>query len=396
VDSSLLAHSILAPSSAGIWGKEDGCTGYVLMSQMYPETEPNQDSLDGEASHEIGEFIINEARQGRTVSDAGLLGLTAENGVEFTEEMIDGARLYAEDVINVMRTTGIFGNGLLVEKRLKMPQIHEVMFGTTDCVIYDGSRGEIWIWDYKFGYEIVEPYMNYQAISYLAGVINHFNIDGITDQNIKVHVRIAQPRAFHRKGPIREWSFTLSDIRGDINILTKNAAIALSDDATTRTGPHCRHCEARHSCEAALNAGARLFEICTKPTPLDMSHKALGLNLVLIKRAIKQLRALETGFEQQIESLVKAGNDVPYWLLESGKGRETWCKPPAEVTQLCDALEIESRKEIESLKTPNQIRQEMKKSNIDESVIKGYSHKPNTGLKLVEDNGDKAKMFFGE
>lgn len=386
-----MSHSILPPSSAGIWGKPDGCTGWVLMAQTYPETEETVEAREGTASHEIGAEIITDAKTNnrhRTAKD--WVGTTASNGVIITEEMYEAAKEYGDDVARTMRKLGVFGGpGLRIEQRVEIPRVHAINWGTPDCSIYHKPSNALYVWDYKFGFEVVEAFENWQAIDYVAGLLDELEIDGHVDQFTTVHIRIAQPRAFHRDGTIREWKVLASELRAHINILSSNAHKALGPDAEFNTGSHCKHCPGRHACPAALKAGTGLYEVATKPVPVELSPEALGVQLAIVKRARKQLEYLESGFEEQAKGLIRSGSMVPGWSVEEGIGREAWAKPIEEVIALGDMLEFDLRKPVAAI-TPNQA----KKLGVDEAVITAYSTKPRTGLKVVPDNGNKAKQVF--
>lgn len=387
-----MTHSIIPPSSAGIWGKPNGCTGWVVMAQTYPETEESEESREGTATHEIGADIITDGKTGtahrHTARD--WVGITASNNVVFTEEMFEAAKLYADDVINEMRSRSIFGGpNLGIEAPVTAKRIHELSFGTCDAFLYDRNKNELLIWDFKFGYEIVEAFENWQAINYACGILEALEIDGIDDQSLTVSIRIVQPRAFHRDGPIREWVVKGSDLRGYFNTLSANAHEALGPNAVYRTGSHCKHCSGRHACPAALKAGLALYEVVTKPIPAELSPEAMGLQLSLIKRARKQLEYLESGFEEQLKSVVRGGTSVPGWMVEPKFGREKWNKPLEEVFALGDMLGHDLR-EPKAI-TPNAAR----KLGVDDAVITAYSIKPNSGVALVPDTGNKAKSIFG-
>lgn len=387
-----MSHSILPPSSAGIWGKPDGCTGWVLMAQTYPETEETVEAREGTASHEIGAEIITDAKTNRVQRHTAKdwVGITASNGVLLTEEMFDAAKEYADDVITVMRRTGVFGGpDLRIEQPVQIPRVHEINWGTPDCSIYHKLGNALYVWDYKFGFEVVEAFENWQAIDYVAGLLDELEINGHLDQHTKVHIRIAQPRAHHRDGTIREWVVMASDLRGHINTLSANAHKALGPDAEFHTGNHCKHCPGRHACEPALKAGLGMYELTAKPVPVELSAEALGVQLAIVKRARKQLEYLESGFEEQVKGIIRSGALVSGWAVEQGFGRETWGKPIAEVIALGDMLDFDLRKPVDAI-TPNQA----KKLGVDEAVITAYSTKPRTGLKIVSDNGNKAKQVF--
>ena len=385
------AHSILAPSAAGIWGKLDGCTGWAAMSQMYPDSENSEAALEGEAGHEIAEDLVKQFRQGQILKPVDhYVGKKASNGVVYDEDMYSGALIYALDISNVMRESGVFSDKFTgIEDRLTMEDIHPELFGTCDFWLFDGHRRKLYVYDFKYGYGVVEPYENWQAMCYVKGVLNKLNLNGLESQDITVHIRIGQPRTFHREGQVREWVVPLTELRGYFNILTQHAAQALSENAITCSGSHCRYCTARHSCEAALTAGMNLYEVATTPTPLDLSPMALGVQLNILKRAKEQLDYLYSGMEEQIRTLQSTGIDVPYWTLEAGVGREKWTKPADEIIALGKLLKTDLEKEPEAI-TPAKAR----KLGIDDAVISAYSTKPSTGLKLVPDNGNKAKQVF--
>ncbi len=359
------------------------------MAQIYPETEESVPSREGTASHEIGAELIMDAGTNamKHQTAADWVGITASNGVVFTEEMYDAAKIYADDVIAVMGSTR--GTDIRIEQRVEVPTVHEINWGTPDCSIYHKESNTLYLWDYKFGYEVVEAFENWQAINYVAGLLDELELDGDLNPHTKVSIRIAQPRAFHRDGSIREWTILASELRGYIKTLHDNAHEAAGPSPRFSTGSHCKHCPGRHACPSALKAGTRLYEASTKSVPVELSAEALGVQLAIVKRARKQLEYLESGFEEQAKSLIRSGALVPGWVVEQSIGREKWGKPIAEVIALGDMLEFDLRKPVDAI-TPNQA----KKLGVDEAVITAYSTKPRTGLKIVSDNGNKAKQVF--
>lgn len=388
-----MTHSIIAPSAAHIWGKPDGCTAYPLMAVTYPETEESDASREGTAAHELGFMMIESATlaQGSFPRLEDVEHEEAENGVLFTEEMYDGAKIYADDVIKVMRSHGVFGGEHFgLEEKLKAPGIHALSEGTPDCYLYSEKTLELFVWDFKFGYEVVEAFENWQTINYMSGILDKFNIDGFLDQKITVRIRIVQPRAYHREGVIREWAITAAGLRGYFNTLRANAHISLSDKAVARSGSHCKHCSARHTCDAALRGGVALYEAATHPTPLNISPEALGVLYNVVLRARKQLEALETGYEAQIKNLIRSGVSVPGLRVDSTTGREKWSKSLEEVESMGSMLgkDLVEKKLI----TPNQAR----KLGIDGKVISAYSEIPHTGYRVVPDDGSKARFIFSQ
>lgn len=377
------AHSILPPSSAKIWSR---CTGWVGMAQKVPDLrEDDETALAGEASHQIGEKLIHRGIKNLT-DPVEWVGAIADNGVVINEEMVEAAELYAEDALRIFKAAELVGGGISygIESKVQIPTIHELCFGTTDKWLYAPIPDELIIWDYKFGFLIVEAFENEQALCYLSGLIKLLGLNPQT----RVRVRIVQPRAAHSEGPIREWSFLVAQVQGQLSNLAAKAKIAMSSDAKLQTGSHCRYCHARYACPEALKAGMGYYEMAGYPVPVTLSPEALGLQNAIVTRAIEQLTGLKTGYDEQIKALQKTGTVIPGWGLEPAVGRETWSRSVEEVVQLGDLMQKDLRKP--GVKTPNQAR----KLGIDDEVITAYSHRPNNGVKLVQDDGTLARRIF--
>lgn len=371
-----MPHSILAPSAAHIWGKPDGCTGYVLMAQVSPDVE-GPEAVEGSRFHDFVKGLIDGE------------GFYPDWSA-VPSEIIQAADLCVDDVNSVLEKHPLSSNDVVfgTEVKLAIPSIHGYCFGTLDCFLYDRATRELFIWDFKFGYGVVEVFENWQMICYAAGLFDELPIDGHEDQRTTVHFRIIQPRAFHRDGPIREWSVPAWKLREEIHELRKNAAIALGNDSITRSGNHCRYCPARHSCRAALDAGIGFYELATTPTPLDLSPEAVGTQLAIVQRAHDQLGYVRTGLEEQATSLIRSGENVPGFILESGAGRETWTESPETVKALGEMCGVDLDKH--ALVTPNQARE----LGVDKDMVALYAERPSRGMKLVADDGTRAREIF--
>jgi hypothetical protein len=130
-----------------------------------------------------------------------------------------------------------------------------------------------------------------------------------------------------------------------------------------------------------------LLEVTGVPMPVELSAEAMGVQLSIIKRALKQLEYLESGFEEQIAGKIRSGNSVPGWTLRDGKGRLGWSKSTDEIIAMGDMFGVDLRKS--DTITPTQA----KKLGLDEAVVAAYSERPNTGLKLVADDNKAKKVF---
>lgn len=381
-----MAHSILPPSSAGIWGKPGGCTGSVLMSQAFPDTE-GPEAIEGKKFHGLIEYMLLSYKVGENIqAEPGHI----ESLYGYTDEITEAAKLCRDDVIEVVEAyPEIRAKDWNVEAEVKAPRIHDLSYGTVDAHLYARKQRHLYVWDFKFGYGVVEVFENWQLINYAAALFDEFGIDGIADQCLTVHMRVIQPRAFHRDGPIREWEIIGSDLRGYFNQLRINAKVALSDKAETHSGVQCRYCSARHACKTALDAGLELYEVANRTTPINLSPEELGIQFGIVQRARKQMEYLESGLQEEILGRIRAGVSVPGWFAETGRGRERWKVPNEEIRALGDLLGFELG--INGAITPYQAR----KLGIDTSVLSVYVETPQRGIKLVADDGSQARRIFG-
>lgn len=387
-----MTHSILPPSSADMWVR---CDGWAIVTQSFPESDDTDAARQGTAAHEVAsQFIESYSRGGAYNPKAGDV---TSNGVTIDNEMLDACELYADNVRSVMMQTRIFGGPFLgIEQALTMPDINPLSFGTSDCFIYDFENKIMYLWDFKYGFDPVEVFENWQLVNYSAGVIQWLkeHTPFLTEfhMGMKIVFRIAQPRSFHRDGPIREWTTTLGDLmmmHGMYDQLRESAAANLSGAGETQSGSHCKYCPARHGCQSAISAGVRLYEVASQALPLELSNDAIATQLTIVKRAVKHLESIEKALEQQVEHIVRSGTNVPGFRVENKQSRLTWAVPAEEVHALGDMLGIDLRK-VDSV-TPRQAA----KFGIDESVIMAYSHKTSSGVEVVPDTGSKARHIFG-
>lgn len=384
-------HSIISPSSAHVWGAPGGCRGSVTMAAAYPEDD-SEAAREGTTVHGIAVEMIEAAtRAGIGYPPPSWVGGHAANGVIIDQDMYDAAEMYAADVAAVIQRTGVLAAPHLgIETRVSAPMIHELSEGTPDAFLYAPHTRELFIWDLKYGFGVVNVFENWQLINYAAGIMYRLGLSGIDDQNTTVIFRIVQPRAFHRDGPIREWKVNGADLRGYVNQLHAGAHEALGPNATTRSGPHCRYCPARANCVAAIDAGVSLYEAANYPLPVELNAAAIAAQYTITTRAVKHLESMAVALEEQIKSMIRGGVNVPGYRAETGYGRVTWLPAyaPGDIAALGDMLQIELRDP--KVITPAQAS----KKGIPADIIAAYSAAPATGVKIVHDTGDKARQIF--
>lgn len=374
-------HSVLAPSSAA---RTVQCPGSVQMERRYPETEPQPEALEGEASH----WAAAEMLHGREVS----IGDRAPNGVLLTQEMVEGADLYYDDVVSQLQVYGLRPEDGAIETPVAIPVVHPQCWGTPDFRVWvpsslGRSRPLLLLWDYKFGHRPVEVFENYQLVEYVAGCLGQTKL---SDSQVDVEVRIVQPRAYRSGGPVKSWTFSASSIRALVNIASNAAHEAMSDNPRTRVGPECRDCRARHACATLQRAALDACDVAGRAQPFDLSPAALGVELRMLLRAEALLKARIVGLEEQALATIRRGNPVPHFRIEHGLGRRTWSRPVPEVLALGGLLGVNLAQPIEPI-TPLQAV----KAGIPESLLDEYTTRPRGAATLVLDDTSKARAVFG-
>lgn len=378
----MTGHSVIAPSSAA---RRVQCTASTRAEAAYPDEEGTA-AAEGTAGH----WAAAQAVAGRVVAE----GQITPQGHVLTAEMVEGAELYAEDIAHELESFGLKPKDGQIEQPLVMPNIHPQSWGTPDfwIAVRTSTGWHIFLYDYKFGFRIVEVFENWQLVEYIAGillqVVGH-NV-GQADQHVRVTAKIVQPRAPHRNGPIRSWTFTASDIRGHINIASMAASEALGPTAKFRVGPECTDCRARRACETLQRAALTACDIASQGQPFDLPPHALALEYRTLKRYSALMEARISGLEEQALALARAGTSLPGLRVEHGAGRETWTVPAATVIQIGQALGVNIAKPPEPL-TPKQAV----KAGLSEAVLAGITTTPRGAARLVEDDGSLARRVFG-
>ena len=375
-----MSHSIIPPSSAHIWRY---CSGWVKLSQEIPQQE-TEHILRGSAIHEVGAAIIRSGIRGG-LGSIPVIGDRATNGTIIEEDMVECAQLWANTFLREYQAR-ITKGGIRVgiEKPVGCPKIHAESYGTPDSWLYDPNQRLLIVDDCKGGHVHVDAYENWQLINYANGILSHL---GVEDPDTQVWLRIVQPFSYHSDGSVRVWKTTLGALLSYWEDLRIAARDALDGYPGLNTSHQCRRCHVRHACPAALEAGLGLYEVAMAPVAQHLPPSALGLQMQIVDRAMEQLKALMTGYEEQVKATIKSGTPVPGWCLQPTSGREKWAKKTEEVSAMGSLFGIELKKD--ALITPNQAR----KAGLPDDILKVYCGRE-TGLELKPESTNKTRMIF--
>jgi len=362
------AHSILPPSKAYQWVH---CLGSIAMNADKPYEESDA-AREGTAAH----WVASEILSGRSVT----VGMIAENGVPVDADMIRNTTGYIEHI----RMT--CGNQVCVENieaKVSVDHLHPSLFGTCDYFFYDIPNHTLHVWDLKYGWGIVEPFENWQLMTYTAGIIKRLQL---SDGQLRVRMHIAQPRPWHPNGKIRTWSVNAIDLRTYFNRIYTSAHNATTPGRNLlKTGAHCAYCRSLFECEASRRACLNAIDVCGLPavaTPCD-----IGRELDTLYAAQAAINNRLAAIEGQAEALLKSGQNVTDYWLEPTNGRMVWNGNPNDIVTVCAMSGFDIRVPC----TPAQARDK----GVPMEIINLYTKK-NSSVKVKKLDQNKIKEIFNE
>jgi hypothetical protein len=370
-------HSILPPSSADVWVK---CEGSISLALLFPEVEKTEASREGTAAHWMLEQVLTNPTI-KFPREVWVGGVTAPNDYPIDDDMYDAAMDVRNELIGQVGIENV--RRLVVERRVELAHIHELCWGTPDMWVWDPEKRMLLLWDYKYGHGHVSAFRNYQLVAYASGILRELGV--WHDPDVEVRMQIFQPRCYHGDPTERVWTIKSGELRAYVNHLVNAANLAFSPNAQTHSGDHCQHCPARHACPAAAQAAFSAVDYSGKPQPLDMTKEAVEFELAILRRGKRAIEARLSGIETVAENMLRKGAPLRGFRLEEGKTHRKWGIPDDQLLAVHPEL-VAPPKPM----TPAQAE----KNKVDASVIKQYCITPPGSLKLVEDDGSRARFLF--
>lgn len=370
-------HAWLPPSGADAWVE---CAVWPHMNAAFPETEPIPASQEGDTAHVVLREYLTTGRMPET-------GFSVPpHGLQVTTEMQQGAELFRDALPREVTSDARWW----VEEQLPPGRrIHpQFNYGTPDTAAFQWPN--LWILDYKYGHDPVEVFENWQGINYAALLMDLLGIDGVTDQQMHVHLVIVQPRASHRDGPVRRWKVSGANIRAHINKLHLAAERALGPQPLARTGPHCKYCPGRHACQTFEKVAQAAMDVAFGTDPHILTPHQVGLQLRFLKRAEAAIKARVTGLEEQAIALKRQGQTVPFFRMGAGAGKTVWLRPYEEIKALGEAMQVKLTKD--ALVTPLQAIA----AGLAPDMVESFSQAIPGSMQLMEDDGSNARRVFGK
>lgn len=363
----------LRASAAAIWVR---CTAYRRMIEGKPDIRDPLPRDEGIAFHWAALMVW----LGYTVNigqGVCLDGMTQTVYVD--DEMVDAIDEYLDRI----RSRG--GKPML-EYSVASPRIHLACGGTTDAWNWIPQTLTLYVDDAKYGRRFVDPYRNWQCITYVSGLLDHIGV--IDDTKVTVVISIFQPRAFRAGGPWFEWRVNAAELRSYVNMLRNAAEEAMSDHPKCRTGPWCNECAGRLECDAFGEAVENALETAAEPINNELTPARADTELMRVQRAMEILEARNSALEARAEHFMRKGVQMKHFALESGNGRLAW-KP-----EIMPALEAMAATQKVELFTKKPITPTQAKKVLDPAMVAALSDRPSGKLKIVRVDPDRAARVF--
>lgn len=367
-----IAHASFGASNSK---RRMACPGSLKAEERFPDESSPYAEL-GTAAHELGEHCLENG-----IADVALCIGGSFNDHTVDDNMATAVQTYVNFVREVEANEA--PALLRLEQRFSLEDLDPPMpmFGTSDCTIYGKETGNLWIIDYKHGQGVaVDVEDNAQLKYYALGAVLKIGNKAPINQ---VHTAIVQPRASHRDGPIRVYSYTKDEILNFGTDLIDAAHAALAPDAPLIAGDHCKFCKAAGVCSAlrgnALAVAQDEFGVIKSVD--DLTPEEIGAymdKLPLIEEWIKSLR-------RHAHTMLEAGTSVPGFKLVEKRPTRRW-KNEDELLEWAASQNLEDEEIFEKkIKSPAQIEKAVGKKNVPRDLIMSVS----TGLSMVPDTDNR-------
>ena len=353
------------PSSAVRWVE---CMASVRLQNAMPEDQ-SEDAKEGVAAHWVAAQVLGDHAQLEELTDR-----PAPNGVIVTGDMLDHVQFYI-DTINGATD----GAPVIVERSL--PSLPGVEDGTPDA--YRVSNHTADVWDFKYGYGIVEAVNNWQLGIY---IVSLFCRHEWKFQTVTGH--IVQPRPYHWQGRVRSWTVTNAEAIKLYHMFERTAQLTQDPNADARTGPHCRYCTAMPICEAAHRAALNAVDVSMQATSHTLTGSEAAHELAVLRRGLDAIKARFDAVEGQTKALLDGGQIVPGWSMQRSYGNRVFLD---DTLPVLEAITGRTLTELKPL-SPSKVE---KLPGVGKELVRQFTTRPETGRKLTPvDVTTKANEVF--
>lgn len=361
-------HSNIGASSSHRW---TNCPGSVALIATCPPAKESSYAKEGTAAHELAQVCLLKGKPARHY-----LGQPMGGGLVISEDMADAVQVYLDTVLKDKEEVG--KGRLVVETSFDLSELHPGLYGTNDAMLMQ-EYGKLTVYDYKHGAGVpVEVKDNPQLLYYALGALLQGDYD-------PVEVVIVQPRAPHRDGPVRRFTYSQKQVLEFGQWLVSRVKETKKRDAALVAGHWCKFCPATSKCPAVMQqiqeaAKTDFAEASPKlPKPANMDMDRLVKVLSLIPLMDDWVRAVE----EEAETRAKRGERIPGFKLVKKKSNRAWIDEKAAETEFVGYLGDKAYAPRKILSPAQMEKAGGKHLSI---VVDALCHNPDTGECLVTDS----------
>lgn len=366
----------LSPSRAA---RRLACPGSYWLEAKF-QSKDSDSTREGIAAHWVATEYLRQASSSGESLD--LVDKFTPEGELITQEMVDGAKLFTTEVMQIIANNTTEACAIGIEQNIDIGIIHPLCKGRCDCFVIHSET--LSVFDYKYGHKPVEAFENWQLIEYAAGLVDKY-------YDIKhINLFVIQPRNFV-SNPVKLHTFDYDQLWEYIEKLRVSEANAVIPQSPVRPSEQCFTCNARHACAGLKSAALAGIELSESSLPDNVSPQEMGAELRILNHAKKLMEARQLALQEQILDAICKGESIPGFKAEWGTGKTVWELSDGEVIEMAKLFGMDLAKPIEAI-TPKQAE----KKGFDKDLIKQFTKQQSGGIKLVEDDLQLTRKIFNQ
>jgi hypothetical protein len=341
------------------------CPGWLFMPASLPADNDFTARDEGNAAHWVALQMFN----GYVFESDS----KAPNGFVVSTDMLDHVSSYLSSLdCGEMEVITTFADPTGLRWRVN---------ARADHIVYSrGIPDVLTIDDFKYGWRIVEPEMNWTLIAHAIGYcLGHGDITPST-----ITLRIHQPRPYHPTGKMREWSFTydqLLQFHAQIDATLSNPSQEL------HTGPHCAKCHALPTCPAARAASMNAIDSSGIAFTDELPPEILTFELDTLRRASEIIKTRLDALEELTTHKIKNGQPIPNYAVQQRYGDSRF-KTGIDANILKIMIGIDCSKQ--GTITPAEAKRRAKGNDAAIIALDKMIDRPMIGTKLVRIDADQS------
>jgi hypothetical protein len=358
------------------------CPAWLLLRDQLPKAMTAQGSNEfadrGTLLHNLMEAMINDpeldpfTHAGKVLND---VTLTAEDIHEVGVPTYTAYDKFAEE------------NNFQLEMPECEMEVSEDMGGTSDVIAC--NEDTIFILDFKFGFNLVDPEENEQGLFYASSAYSDAQErykDLFTPERTNVVIGIIQPEyANQGKDIVQTWATTTERLHEFSNALDK----AVYDDQDVDnpvSGEWCKYCPNITTCKAKTGQVRKALML----DPKSQSAQVLAEALSMADEVAEWAKAVKA----QAHSQMDLGLHLDGFKLVAKRATSKWTDEDAVMDIVRKAKKVKLEQAVDmKLKSPTQLKKVCKQLDIDFKKYDAYTESISSGSTIASADDKRPELL---